>query len=282
MWVLYQNEFIKREDVHIDMEDRGYQFGDGVYEVVRVYNGRCFRLIEHTDRLVASASSILLNLPHTKEEINAMLEKLVQLNQLGTGYIYLQYTRGVAPRYHGFPESTTPVLTAYVKEKPIPEKMLAEGIDVILAEDIRWLRCDIKSLNLLGAVLSYEQAKKAGKEEAILHRNQIVTECSLANIFMIKNKEIITHPVTTMILNGITRRVTLELADKHGYIVNEREFTVTELLGADEVFATGTTIEVMPVVSIDDQPVGNRLPGTITKELQALFANERNSFETRT
>jgi D-alanine transaminase len=275
--VLLNSTFVDRSEAKVDIEDRGYQFGDGIYEVIRLYNGQFFTLEEHVERLYNSAKAIELVIPHPKKELIGLLEELIKRNSLATGYIYLQYTRGTSPRSHAFPAESTAVLSAYCNEKPRPEEMMKQGMNVITAEDIRWKLCHIKSLNLLGAVLANQKAKSVGKDEAILHRDGVVTECSLSNCFMIKNNTLYTHPANNLILNGITRQVVIELAKKNGIPVIEDSFELKELMDADEVFASGTTIEVMPIVSIDDKPVGDGKPGTVTKKLQDLFDARINS-----
>lgn len=274
MIVLLNNSFIDRKDAKVDIEDRGYQFGDGIYEVVRVYEGEFYEYQPHIDRLYNSAAEIQLTIPHTKSELMGLLDELVKRNGVETGYVYFQYTRGEAPRGHAFPASSTAVLSAYVNEKPRPTALLDAGMHVITTADIRWLRCDIKSLNLLGAVLANQEAKAAGKDEAILHRDGVITECSLANCFIVKGKTVYTHPANNLILNGITRQVVVDIVKQtDGLTLSETTYTLDDLRNADEVFATGTTIEVMPIVSVDDVPVGDGKPGPITNKLQALFSN---------
>jgi D-alanine transaminase len=275
--VLYNNEFIERSKAKVDIEDRGYQFGDGIYEVVRVYNGKFFELNSHIKRLYQSADEIKLKIPHSKEELSELLHLLIQKDGIDTGYVYLQYTRGVAPRSHPFPPQAKPVLTAYANEKPRPLEQMDKGIDAITVEDIRWMLCHIKSLNLIGAVLANQQAHEQGKGEAILHRNGTVTECSHSNIFIVKDVVLYTHPANHLILNGITRQVVIQLAKQNGISVVEEPFTLQELAQADEVFASGTTIEVMPIVSINDIPVGDGKPGMLTRKLQQLFSEKIES-----
>jgi D-alanine transaminase len=269
--VLLNSTFVDRSEAKVDIEDRGYQFGDGIYEVIRVYDGKFFELKQHIDRLFISAKAIELVIPHQRTELNGLLEDLIKRNNVSTGYVYLQYTRGEAPRSHPFPAESKAVLSAYTNVKPRPIKMMKHGMNVITAEDVRWMLCHIKSLNLLGAVLANQKAKSLGKDEAILHREGIVTECSLSNCFIVKNNTLYTHPANNMILNGITRQVVIELAKKDGMAVVEERFVLEVLMDADEVFASGTTIEVMPIVSIDDKPIGDGTPGAMTSRLQELF-----------
>ncbi|HEU5140195.1 MAG TPA: D-amino-acid transaminase [Bacillales bacterium] len=269
--ILFQNQFVKREEAVVDIEDRGYQFGDGIYEVIRVYNGQFFGLEGHLERLVRSTAEIRMELPMSVDELEQKLKELVKENGLGDGFVYLQITRGAAPRTHHFPEAPKGVLTAYTKEMPRPLDQMKNGIQTVLAEDVRWLRCDIKSLNLLANVMAKQEAKDRGCAEAIFHRGDTVTEGSSSNLLIVNNGELWTHPANNLILNGITRKKVFELAESLGLKVNEQEFTVEELLRADEAFITSTTAEVTPVVQVDDTVIGNGKPGKITDKLREAF-----------
>jgi len=265
-----------RENASIDIEDRGYQFGDGIYEVVRVYHGRLFTNELHLNRLFLSAEKLSLRIPYTAQELTAQLEKLVEANGVGTGIVYLQFTRGAAKRKHHFPEKSETTYVAYTSELDRPLEKMKKGVKAVLSEDIRWLRCDIKSLNLLGNVLAKQKAVENGCYEAIQHRGETVTEGSSSNVFIVKNDELATHPATNLILNGITRQVLLDICRKQGIPVREEAFTVDDLLGADEVFITSTTSEVMPIVQIDGKMVGDGAPGAVTRKLQHAFEREIN------
>lgn len=272
--VLVNKEIISRENTVVDIEDRGYQFGDGIYEVIRVYNGKFFTMDEHMVRLERSAKEIELSLPYPANEIKDKLEELVTLDQLQDGFIYLQISRGVAPRYHGFPTPPVPShLVAYTKIMERPLHQLKEGVHTILTEDIRWLRCDIKSINLLGNVLAKQKAAVANCFEAIQHRGQTVTEGSSTNLFIIQDGVLYTHPATNLILNGITRMKVLELCRELELTVKEVSFTIDQLLGADEAFLTSTTSEVMPVITVNEQEIGPGIPGPLTVKLQQAFVD---------
>jgi D-alanine transaminase len=271
MVILYDDRLLTRNEANIDIEDRAYQFGDGVYEVICVYHGQPFYLDEHLKRFEKSAAAIRLQLPYPTEKLAQLLRKLIEENQLEHGNLYLQISRGTAPRSHAFPKQSHPLVVAYPQPgaRPIPE--LAHGVTAITDEDIRWLRCDIKSLNLLGAVLSKQKAIDHGCQEAILIREGIVTEGSSTNIFIVKEQTLWTHPANHLILHGITRKITLQLADELGISVKTVPFDKQSLLGADEVFMTSTTMEICPIVQIDGQPVQNGSPGPITRRLQEAF-----------
>jgi D-alanine transaminase len=270
--VFLNGEYVKRSDAKVDIEDRGYQFGDGIYEVIRVYNGEVFTMDEHMERLYQSAEKMKITIPYELKEISSIVFKLMKDNHLKDGIVYMQVSRGISQRQHHFPAGEVPAsVVAYTKEVPRPEKQMKEGVTAMLCEDIRWLRCDIKSLNLLGNLLAKEEAASRGHFEAIQHRGETVTEGSSSNAFIVKDGTILTHPATNLILNGITRRVIKELADQNGMPFVEKTFTVDELLSAEEIFIASTTSEVMPVVKVDDVTIGQGVPGPITSKLQALF-----------
>jgi D-alanine transaminase len=274
-YVLLNHSIIKREDSKVDIEDRGYQFGDGIYEVIRVYQGQPYTLKEHLERLERSATELSLSLPYSLEELQLKLNELIDKNKVQEGNIYLQVTRGVAPRLHTFPSSDVQVqLIAYTKKVERPVSQHKEGVPVILTEDIRWLRCDIKSINLLGNVLARQKAAEQGCYEAILHRGDTITEGSLSNAFMIKNGTLYTHPATNMILNGITRQKVLILCQKLGIPIKEENYHINDLLSADEIFITNTNSEVMPVIRVDKKKIGPGTPGPLTLQLQEAYTDD--------
>lgn len=274
-FAILNGKMLNRSEAKVDIEDRGYQFGDGVYEVIRVYNGKLFTLHEHLNRFEKSAENIGIALPYSEEDLIELLEGLVVKNNLQMGTVYLQLTRGVAPRNHAFPvPEVTPTLVAYTKEVPRPIENLQIGVKTILTEDIRWLRCDIKSLNLLPNLLAKQKAANKKCFEAIQYRDRHITEGSSSNVFIVKNGEIITHPSTPLILKGITKDVIFQACLKNNLSFVERPFTIDELVDADEVFMSSTTAEVMSIVEIDEKKVNNGKPGPITKQLQELFEKE--------
>lgn len=268
-------QFTGKDEVKVSIDDRGYYFGDGVYEVIKVYNGQLFTEKEHIERLFNSAAKIHLSISHTEKELVEIVKALIEKNNLVNGHVYLQVTRGVSARQHHFPMPEVPaVLTAYTVEGERPTANIENGVKVKTVADIRWLRCDIKSLNLLGSVLAKEEAKQAGCEEAMLHRDGLVTEGSSTNMFGVKNGVVRTHPVSNLILEGITRQVVLQICQKLNIPVEEKAFTVEEAYEMDEFFFTSTTAEVMPIIQIDDRVIGNGEIGTITKQLQEAFTLE--------
>lgn len=267
----YDGEFMSKEEVRISPDDRGYYFGDGVYEVFRVYGGQLYEAQAHFERLVRTAGGIRLELPYSTEVIQRQLEELITRNGLREGTVYLQFTRGSASRNLPFPDAK-PVAHAYGKEVPRPLGLMESGISAVTVPDIRWLHCDYKTLNLLPNALAKQQALDAGGDDAILHRDGTVTECSASNVMIVRDGEVITHPANNLILHGVTRGVVLRLARAAEIAVRERPFTVGELLAADEAFITGTTVEVTPVIQVDGRPIGRGKAGPITRRLQQLFA----------
>jgi D-alanine transaminase len=272
--IIYNGELKTRSDVKVDIEDRGYQFGDGIYEVIRVYNGEVFASNMHVNRLMDSAKLIQLKVPLTVAEIEALVKELIAEDKLRNGIVYMQLTRGVCSRTHAFPiNEVEPVFVAYTKEMPYTGKV-KPGVKAVTTDDIRWLRCNIKSLNLLGNILAKQLAVEASCDEAIQHRDGTVTEGSSSNVAIMVNGTLKTHPATNLILNGITRQVMLKLCADNDIPYVEEAFTVEEMMAADEVLYTSTSVEVTPIINIDGQPIANGEPGPITKSVQKLFSEE--------
>lgn len=272
MKALYNGEIVSKHDTKIDIEDRGYQFGDAIYEIIGVYNGRSFNVGKHINRFQRSARKLNIPFIYDPKALEEKIEIMRISNQLENGMIYLQMSRGVASRTHQFPESTTlPVLVGYTKEAERPIAKQENGVHCILAEDIRWLRCDIKTVNLLGSVLAKEEAARRQCHEAILHRGEVITEGSSTNVFIVKNSVLFTHPANHYILNGITRTVVLELCHQLHIPVLERTFTKDQLLEADEVFITGTYSNILPVTKIEQKKIGDGRPRSLTRILQREF-----------
>lgn len=270
--VLINEKLVDEQDANVPYNDRGYVFGDGIYEYIRVYDNNVFTAKEHFERLLRSAKEIGLELKHNVDELTELVQELLSTNGIVNGGVYIQVTRGAAQRDHAFPTPSVEAnIMAFTKSYDRPYKLLEEGINAITTEDIRWLRCDIKSLNLLGNVLAKEYATKYNAQEAIQHRGDIVTEGSSSNVYAIKNGEIYTHPVNNYILNGITRMVIKSVAEEKDIPFNEEVFTLDFLKNADEIIVSSTSIEVMPVVKLNGENVGNGEVGSITKSLQEGF-----------
>ena len=270
--VFINGDFLDEKDAKVSYEDRGYVFGDGIYEYIRAYEGKLFTVKEHFERFLRSANEIGLDLGYTVDELIDLIRQLLNENNVKNGGIYIQATRGVAPREHSFPTPPTkPVIMAFTKSYDRPYEQLENGVYGVTTEDIRWLRCDIKSLNLLGNVLAKEYAVKYNAAEAIQHRGDIVTEGASSNVYAIKDGVIYTHPVNNFILNGITRRVIKWIAEDEQIPFKEETFTVEFLKSADEVIISSTSAEVMPITKIDGENVQDGQVGTITRQLQQRF-----------
>lgn len=259
-------------DATVSVEDRGFQFGDGVYEVIRTYHGKPFHLDAHLARLERSARALDLPMPWSLSQWAAHVQEGVKRAGYSESKVYLQLTRGAAPRDHAFPAEarTTAVMT--VREmKPMDPAIQQAGVSVMIMDDWRWGRCDIKSVNLLPNVMARQKAKQAGAFEALFVRDGQVTEGAVSNVMIVKSGKVLTAPEGEMILSGVTRTLVLELARKEGLSADERFVSREELLGAEEVFLTSTTIEVLPVIRVDGQAVGSGKPGPVTLKLQAAF-----------
>jgi D-alanine transaminase len=269
----FNGEFMPLNDVKISIEDRGFQFGDGVYEVVRTYGGVPFQLDAHLERLERSACAIHLSVPCRSTEWKKWVHEGIERAGYPECKLYLQVTRGVASRDHLFPEQTVPTIVMSVREmRPLDPALRRAGVGVITMDDLRWGRCDIKSINLLPNVLARQRAREAGAFEAILVRRGIVTEGAVSNVMIASAGRVVTAPEGEHILSGVTRRVVLDYARKGGIPVEERDISLAEFLQADEVFLTGTTVEVLPVIRVDGAMVGNGQPGMLATRLGAWFS----------
>jgi D-alanine transaminase len=267
--------FLPLAGASVSIEDRGFQFGDGVYEVIRTYRGRPFMLHAHLARLNRSAEAIGLRQPYSLERWTGYIEEGLRLAAFTESKIYVQITRGVAPRDHAYAPQLEPTVVMTIRElHPLSPAVQTAGVDAITLDDVRWGRCDIKSLNLLPNVLARQQAKEAGAFEAILVKNGEVTEGSVSNVIIVDNRTLMTAPKGPRILSGVTREVVLRLARQEGLEVHEQYPSREKLFGAPEVFLTGTTVEVLPVVRIDGKPIGSGEPGPVTRQLAKRFIQQ--------
>lgn len=275
-YVLYHDQIIKDGSIPVDPEDRGYLFGDGIYEVVFVYDKKPFAFKEHFARFEQSAKKLELAMPYDVSTFKKLTDELISKNNIENGMVYIQMTRGVAPRNHLYERNMQSVVTGFAKSVSLENiaKSQASGISTYLTEDIRWLRCDIKSLNLLGNVMAKRKAADFDCQEAIQHRDGTVTEGSSSNVFIVKNGTLKTHPSTNLILNGITRQIVITLALEDGISVLEEAFSVDDLLNADEVFITSTTMEVTPVTKLLGSENQTYDIGPVTLKLQDHFKRQ--------
>ena len=277
--IVYLNgAYTPRERAMVSVDDRGFLFGDGVYEVIRVVAGRYVDGGRHLRRLARSLAE--LELPDPGVDLPAIGQELLRREGIAgraEAVLYLQVTRGSAPRRHAFPPPGTPptVFAAVTAFVPKPERLT--GVAAIACPDDRWRRCDIKSVNLLPNLLANQRAAARGAYEAILIRGATVTEGTHSSVFAVVDGVVRTHPNGPAILPGITREVVLELALAAGIECREEPVTTAELAGASEVFLTGTTTDVMPVTSLDGRSVGAGTPGPVTRRLGALL-DERLRF----
>jgi D-alanine transaminase len=274
--IAYVNgQYVPHNQAAVHIEDRGYQFADGVYEVFAVISGKLIDSDFHFERLERSLREIRMETPRTRRSLGLVMAEVLRRNRVRNGIVYLQITRGVAPRDHGFPAEASPsiVMTARTITLPPASRKFDDGIAVITVPDIRWRRCDIKSVALLPNVLAKQAARDAGAYEAWLVDDQgLVTEGSSTNAWIVDaDGNLVTRQTDTGILAGITRRTLLELAVKAGVRVIERPFTVEEARDAREAFISSSSSFVLPVVQIDEKPVGNGRPGSISVQLDTMY-----------
>ena len=274
MTIYLNGQYLPIEDAKISVLDRGFIFGDGVYEVIPVYSRKAFRLAEHLRRLQHSMDGIKLANPHSDSEWTAIIEELIARNAAEDQYLYLHITRGVAKRDHAFPNPpVTP--TVFMMSNPLPTppaELLHSGIACITAPDNRWLRCDIKAIALLPNVLLRQMAVDAGCAETILIRDQeFMTEGAASNIFVVKNGKLLAPPKDNLMLPGITYDVILELAAANAIPHEVRRIPVAEVFAADELLLTSSTKEVLAITRLDGQPVGDGKPGAMFARLHALY-----------
>ena len=274
MMIYLNGQYMPIEEAKISVLDRGFIFGDGVYEVIPVYSRRAFRLPEHLRRLQHSLDGIKLANPHSDAEWTCIIGELVARNSGEDQYLYLHITRGVAKRDHAFPKPpVTP--TVFMMSNPLPAppaELLQSGIACITAPDNRWLRCDIKSIALLPNVLLRQMAVDAGCAETILIRNnEFMTEGAASNIFVVKNGKLLAPPKDNLMLPGITYDVVLEIAAASGIPHEVRRVMQEELFAADELLLTSSTKEVLAITQLDGKPVGSGKPGAMFARLHALY-----------
>lgn len=265
---IYLNgDFIPYDQAKLGIEDRGFLFADGVYEVISIYRQVPFKFEEHFIRLKNSVDSLDINFSDY-DKLKKDAEKLIAESGYTDAKLYIQISRGEAPRTHSYPDGMVPTVMMKVSElKGNPEKYYQKGVKAITLPDERWSRCHIKSVALLPNILAKKKAKTNGAYEAIQIRNGFVTDGTSSNVFIVKDEKIITPPPTNYLLNGITRRVVLGQAEKLGFTITEGNISLDQLLDADEVFLTGTTTEIMSVVNIDGKTIGSGQPGRFTEEL---------------
>lgn len=266
--VYLNGEFVPYESARVPVEDRGLQFADGVYEVVRYYEGRPFRMQQHLSRLVRSAAGIELPLPPI-EEIRHAMDSLVERQGLSDATVYLQITRGPAPRAHGLIPDPTPTVIAIAR--PARSVRPRPALRVLTVSDDRWARCYLKTTALLPNALARERARRLGADDAIFVRDGFLMEATASNVFLVMKGRLLTPPLTNYILAGITREAVLELAASEGIPCAEDPISAHLIYQADEVFITGTNSELGLVVAVDGRTIGSGEPGPIFQRLLAAF-----------
>ncbi len=268
----FNGRFVPLDEACVSMQDRGYVFGDGVYEVTRVHKGHCFAFSYHQDRLYRSMRALDIPVTMPPDDLQELHEMMIEQSEISEGYIYLQITRGVAPRKHAYDRrSLEPQMMMFIK--PLPDlHEERQGVKAITLPDERWLRCDIKSLNLLPNIMAITKAEKKKAYDAILFRDDICTEGASSNVFAVKDGILFTHPADNFILKGITRQmVVTKVAPSCGVSVIEKEFDRAFLDDADELFFTDTWGGIVPILTVDRNTVGNGDIGPVTMKLQERY-----------
>ncbi len=270
--VVYLNgKYLPADEACVPVLDRGFIFGDGVYEVIPVYARRPFRLEPHLQRLENSLQAVRIDNPFDRAGWQDIIDTLIERNDGEDQSIYLQVTRGIAARDHKFPSATP---TVFVMSNPLvapAAEKTAKGVEAITLEDIRWQYCNIKSIALLPNILLRQQAVEQGAAEAILLRDGKVTEGAASNVFVVVDDTIVTPPKSRCILPGITRDLVVELAHDHGLPCEERDISETELRNASEIWLTSSTKEILPVTHLDGRPVGDGKAGPVWQKINRIY-----------
>lgn len=271
--VYFNGQFMSQDQVRISPDDRGFLFGDSVYEVVRWYGGYFFDMESHMNRLRRSLREIKLTWDGI-DEFPQVAEELIHKNNLGDAcsLVYLQITRGAAPRSHAFPgPEVKPTIYSFVRRNSMDTLIWERGISIDLQPDPRWNRCDIKTTALLANILAYQNALEAGCSEVCFVRDGVITEAGHSNIFLVRDNTVYTHPESHFILSGITRKNVIEIAVENKIPLSEEAVNVSMIPYFHEAFITNTSGEIIPVTKIGEMTIGEGVPGEITKKLQRLF-----------
>ena len=270
--VFLNGEFIDKDSAKISIFDRGFIFGDGIYEVVPVISSIIVEKDGFWDRFQRSLNEISLNLPYTNDEFESILNNLIEINSLKEGGLYIQITRGVAPRDFSFVKGVKPTIMAFAFSDSVLEHPAAKsGITIISTPDIRWKRRDIKSISLLGQCYAKNQATIAGADECFMVEDGYVTEAGNSSAFIIKDGALITKPLSNEILPGIRRNRLLNLAKQIGLQIQERKFSMDEVYNADECFISAATIILLPVIKADGKAINGGKIGPFTTKLRELY-----------
>jgi len=271
--IVYLNgDYVALDKAHISVLDRGFIFGDGVYEVIPAYGRQPFRLSHHLQRLDNSLTAIRIKNPLSMDQWQLAIEQIITRNQYHDQSVYLQVTRGVAPRHHSFPHQDKPTVfimtNALVPQAP---EISNNGIRAITLSDNRWLNCHIKTISLLPNVLLSQEAQDNGAQEAILIREGMATEGSASNLFIVQDDCLVTPPTGPLLLPGVTRNLVVEIAEKDNLCLKQQAISETELFNAQEIWLTSSTKEILPVTVLNDKIVGNGKPGPFWQKMMADF-----------
>lgn len=271
--IIYVNgAYVPEQDAKVSVFDRGFLFGDGVYEVIPVLNSRLVETAHAVARLDRSLAEIGMAWPCAKEEYLPILEELRARNDVKEGSVYMQVTRGVADRDFAFPANTPSSFVAFASSRKLLDNPLANtGVAVVTVPDLRWKRRDIKSINLLAQCIAKQEAVSRGAFEGWMHEDGLVTEGASSSAYIVKENKIITRALSNVILPGIRRKVIIALTREHGIALEERPFSLAEAQNADEAFLSSATTIVMPVISIDGKPVADGKPGQVTQLMRRLY-----------
>jgi D-alanine transaminase len=271
--VFLNGDYLPADEAKISIFDRAVNFGDAIYEVAGVLDGKLVDFEHHMQRYFNSLHKLAIESPLEQAQILDAFRKLVELNRLDEGLVYMQVTRGEAERDFVWPEDIRPTIFMFTQPKAAVENQAAEsGVTLASTADIRWARRDIKSVNLLAQVLAKKAAADAGAYEALMvDADGYVTECGSTSFFIIKGDLILTRPLSNDILPGVTRRAVVALCNRHGLRLVENRFTLDETLGADEAFISGASSYILPVVKIDDRQISGGKPGELTRKLRGIY-----------
>lgn len=275
--ICYLNgEFLPLEEAKVPVLDRGFIFGDGIYEMIPAFSGHTFRLKEHLQRLISSLEAVHIKNPYSLLEWTDLIKKLVQKNAAKHQAIYLQITRGVARRDHAFPDDAEP--TIFIMSNSLPESQKVKPVSAAVIQDPRWSNCDIKAISLLPNVLLRHQAREKGAYEAILIRDGFLTEGAASNVFIVSNGVVKTPPKGPKLLPGITRNLLIDLLQKNNILCEETEISEAELRDADEIWLTSSTKEIVPVTQLDNKNVGDGDVGVIWHRSVGLYQSFKDTF----
>lgn len=270
--VFLNGNYVLEDEAKVSIFDRGFLFGDGIYEVVPVINGVMIEVTPFLERFERSLSEVGMSWPMSKDEYLQMLQNLIEKNNLKEGGVYTQVTRGVAPREFSFPKDTKPTCMGFSFEKQIIENPKAKtGVKVVSVEDIRWKRRDIKSISLLAQCIAKEQSVHQGAYEGWMVEDGIVTEGTSSSAYIVKNDTIITRPLSNSILPGIRRKILLQIAKEHDIKVEQKLFSLEDAYNADEAFLSSATSLVLPIIEIDGRKIGDGTPGKIYTKIRKMY-----------